>query len=112
MPVAAKLQRQPAFSKSMPISGTPIADANFAEPSKIEVAEVRSFAGNQYPIAFALAGNVGASPMPSSRRAAKKPPRLGVTAAAKEAMLQMKVLTRPTRRTPNLSSTTPTGSWH
>jgi hypothetical protein len=29
------------------MSGTPIADANFAEPSKMDVAELRSFAGNQ-----------------------------------------------------------------
>ena len=47
MPVAAKLQRQPTFSSNMPMSGTPMADANLAEPSKIEVAELRSFAGNQ-----------------------------------------------------------------
>ena len=47
MPVAAKLQRQPTFSNRMPMIGTPIADANLAEPSKIEVAELRSLAGNQ-----------------------------------------------------------------
>jgi len=33
-------------------------------------------------------------------------------AAANEAALHRKVPTRPTRRTPNLSRTTPMGSWH
>jgi hypothetical protein len=63
-------------------------------------------------MALALAGKVGASPMPRRRRAAKKPPMLGVMAAKKEARLQMKVLMRPTRLTPYLSRTTPMGSWH
>jgi hypothetical protein len=31
----------------MPIIGTPIAEANLAAPSKIDVAELRSRAGNQ-----------------------------------------------------------------
>src|SRR5882757_9346584 len=47
MPVAAKLQRQPTFSRSMPISGTPIADANFAEPSKMEAAQVGRNGGSK-----------------------------------------------------------------
>jgi len=62
-------------------------------------------------MALALAGKVGASPTPSRKRAAKSPLRLGVMAAAKDATLQRKVLTRPTRLIPNLSSRTPTGNW-
>ncbi len=45
--MTAKLQRQPTLSSRMPISGTPIADANLAAPSKIEVAKLRSREGNQ-----------------------------------------------------------------
>src|ERR1700761_7703905 len=105
----AKLHRHPTTSNSMPIAGTPIAEASLAAESKIEVAELRSFAGNHCPIALAFAGKVGASPTPSRRRAAKKPQRFGVTAAPKEATLQRKVLIRPIFLTPNLSSSTPTG---
>ena len=71
----------------MPISGTPMAEANFAAESKSEVAKLRSRAGNHRPMALAFAGNVGASPTPSRKRAAKKPPRLGVAAAANDAAL-------------------------
>jgi hypothetical protein len=99
-PVAAKLQRQPTFSRAIPISGTPMAKANLAAESKMAVAKQRSLGGNQWPIAFAFAGKVGASPTPSRNRAAKNPPRLGVMAAPKEAMLQRKVLIRPIRRMP------------
>ena len=109
MPVAAKLQRQPKCNSRTPITGTPIADANFAAASKIAVARLLSTAGNQYPTAFAFAGNVGASPIPKSNREAKKAPTPVEAAAAKEATLQMIVLTRPTSRTPNLSSNKPDG---
>src|SRR5580692_11477263 len=96
-PVTAKLHRQPTFSNRTPISGTPIAEANLAAPSNSEVAKLRSREGNHCPIALAFAGKVGASPTPSRRRAAKKPPTLGVIAAPKEARLHRKVLIRPTR---------------
>ena len=94
----------------MPSSGTPIAEASFAAASVSEVAKLRSRDGNQTPIAFAFAGNVGASPIPSSSRALKNPGRLGVIAAANDARLQMKMPIRCTRFTPKRSSTTPTGS--
>src|SRR6266550_7055273 len=110
-PVAAKLHLQPKRSSRMPINGTPIAEANFAAASKMAVARLLSCLGNQYPIAFALAGKVGASPIPSKRRAAKKPPIPLEIAAPKEAMLQRIVLTRPTRRTPKRSSNKPDGIW-
>jgi hypothetical protein len=42
MPVAAKLQRQPTLIKTMPMIGTPMAEANFAAASKSEVAKLRS----------------------------------------------------------------------
>jgi len=61
---------------------------------------------------LALAGKVGASPTPKTNLAANNPPRLDETAAPKDAMLQIKVLIRPMRRTPNLSSSTPIGNWH
>jgi len=70
--------------------------SNFAAASKIAVDRLLSCLGNQYPIAFALAGKVGASPIPSRRRAAKKPPIPVEIAAPKEAMLQRMVLMRPT----------------
>src|SRR5579859_6611496 len=111
MPVAAKLQRQPTLSSRSPISGTPIADENLAAESKSEVAKLRSLGGNQRPTALAFAGKVGASPIPRSRRAPKRPPRVGVIDAAKEATPQRKMLMRPTRRMPNLSRITPIGSW-
>lgn len=88
-----------------------MAGANFAAESKMAVAKLRSDEGNQRPMALALAGKVGDSPTPRRRRAAKKPLRLGVMAAKKEATLQMKMLMRPTRLTPNLSRMTPMGSW-
>ncbi len=47
MPVAAKLQRQPIWSRRRPRSGTPMAEENFAEESKMEVAKLRSLVGNQ-----------------------------------------------------------------
>ena len=62
-------------------------------------------------MAFAFAGKVGASPTPSRKRAAKRPPTLGETAAANDATLHRNVLTRPTRRIPNLSRITPIGNW-
>src|SRR3954453_15472496 len=87
-PVAAKLSLHPTRNRRMPMSGTPIAEANLAAASKIEVAKLRSSGGNQKPIALALAGTVDASPTPSNRRAPKRPPTVGVIAAAKDATLQ------------------------
>ena len=110
-PVKAKLQRHPAWIRTMPMTGTPMAEANLAAASKSDVARLRSRSGNQRPMALALAGKVGASPTPSSKRAPKNALRLGAAAAANEAALQMNVPMRPTRRTPSLSSTTPMGNW-
>ncbi len=62
-----------------------MAEANLAAASKSEVASLRSRAGNQRPMALALAGKVGASPTPSNKRAPNNPLRFGVTAAANEA---------------------------
>src|SRR5665213_2906258 len=111
-PVMAKLQRQPNFSSRMPMIGTPIADANLAAESKMDDARLRSRAGNQRPMALALAGKVGASPTPNSSRAAKNPPSPGVIAEQNDATLHKKVLIRPMRRMPNLSKSTPIGNWH
>jgi hypothetical protein len=58
-----------------------MAEASFAAESKKELARLRSSGGNHAPIAFAFAGNVGASATPSRKRAAKKPPTVGVAAA-------------------------------
>src|SRR5277367_494915 len=102
-PVTAKLQRHPILSSNRPMMGTPMADENLAAESNSEVAKLRSWGGNQRPMALAFAGKVGASPTPSRKRAANRPPMLGEIAAAKDAMLHKKVLTRPTRRIPNLS---------
>src|SRR5579863_2361437 len=110
MPVAAKLQRQPKRISSRPSSGTPAAGANFDAASKMAVERLRSRAGNQYPTALELAGNVGASPTPRRRRAAKKLPTPVAAAAPKDATLQRKVLKRPTSFTPKRSSSTPQGS--
>jgi len=93
------------------MSGTPMAEENFAAASKMAVAKLRSSMGNQRPTALALAGKVGASPMPRRKRAPKKPATEGVRAAAKEARLQMKMLMRPMRLTPKRSRRTPMGSW-
>src|SRR5579863_1124037 len=108
-PVAAKLQRQPKYKSSRPIHGTPMAVENFAAESVIDVARPRSSRVNQYPRAFAFAGNVGDSLTPKSKRAPKNQPRPGESAAAKEEMLHSSALIRPTRRTPSQSSKTPAG---
>ena len=108
-PVAAKLHRQPNFSNSNPRIGTPIAVENFAAASVIAVARLRSPFVNQYPIAFAFAGNVGASPRPNRSLAPKNPVIPLEIAAPNEAALQSSVLTNPTRRTPKRSSKTPDG---
>src|SRR5271167_2123851 len=108
-PVTAKLQRQPKYKRSKPISGTPIALENFAAASVIAVARPRSSRVNQYPKAFAFAGNVGDSLTPRSKRAPKNQLRPGARAAAKEATLHSSALIRPTRRTPKRSSKTPAG---
>src|ERR1700689_2371209 len=110
-PVKAKLQRHPEWIRTMPITGTPMAEANSAAESLSEVAKLRSRSGNQRPMAFEFAGNVGDSPTPSKSRAPKKALRLGAAAAANEAALQIKVPMRPTRRTPSLSRKTPIGNW-
>src|ERR1700728_3551608 len=101
--VKAKLQRHPEWIRTIPMRGTPMAEANLAAESLSEVAKLRSRSGNQRPMAFELAGKVGDSPTPSKSRAPKNAFRLGAAAAAKEAALQMKVPIRPTRRTPSLS---------
>src|SRR5271170_5131876 len=108
-PVAAKLQRQPKYKSSSPMSGTPTAVENFAAASVIAVARLLSSRVNQYPKALAFAGNVGDSLTPSSNRAPKNQFSPGATAAAKEATLQRNALMRPTRRTPQRSSKTPAG---
>ena len=110
-PVAAKFHRQPKYSNKRPSNGIPIAEENFAAASNMAVARLRSSFGNQYPVAFALAGNVGASPIPKRNRAPNKPPTPVEMAAAKEAILQITVLMMPTRRTPKRSSSSPEGSW-
>src|ERR1035438_6901616 len=110
-PVRAKLQRHPIFSRMIPSRGTPSTDENLAAESKLAVAKPRFAAGNHSPIALALAGKVGASPTPSRNRAANRLGIPGATDAQNDATLQMNVLIRPTRRTPNLSSSTPTGNW-
>src|ERR1039458_7411772 len=104
-PVKAKLQRHPEWMRTMPMTGTPMAEANLAAESLSEVAKLRSRSGNQSPMALALEGKVGASPTPSRNRAPKNALRLGAADAAKEAALQINVPMRPTRRTPSLSST-------
>ena len=82
---------------------------NFAAASVIAIARLLSVRPNQYPIALAFAGNVGDSLTPKSSRAPKNQFNPGASAPPNEAMLQSKVLTRPTRRTPSRSSKTPAG---
>src|SRR6267142_449215 len=53
-------------------------------------------------MAFALAGNVGASPIPRRNRAPNKPPRPVEMAAAKEGTLQTKLAARPGKRKDSL----------
>src|ERR1700712_4962985 len=103
--------RQPTRSSSSPSRGTPMAFASLAALSKMAVASDRSLEGNHEPTAFALAGKVGASPMPSSNRAAKNRNTPGANAAATDARPQMKMDHSETLRTPNRSSKTPVGSW-
>ncbi len=110
IPVAAKLHRHPNRNITSPIAGTPIADENFAMESKIAVAKLRSSVGNQYPTAFAFAGNVGASPTPNKRRAPRNPVNPEEIAAPNEATLHNKVLIRPTSFTPKRSRIRPEGS--
>jgi hypothetical protein len=47
---------------------------NFAAASKIAVASARSWRGNQYPVAFELAGKPGASAAPSRTRSPRRVP--------------------------------------
>src|SRR6267142_6729681 len=61
-------------------------------------------------MAFALPGNVGASPIPKRNRDANMAPIPAETAAPNEATLQTIVLTMPTRLTPNRSSSNPEGT--
>lgn len=111
-PVNAKLHRQPILNRIRPSSGTPIAEENLADESKIAVARLRARGGNHNPTALAFAGNVGASPTPNKKRAPNKLGIPGAAAALNDAMLQTNVLTRPIRFTPNRSSSTPIGNWH
>src|SRR5271166_508495 len=96
-PVAAKLQRQPKYTSSRPINGTPMALENFAAASVMAVARLLSSRVNQYPKALALAGKVGDSLTPKRRRAPKNQFRPGESAAAKDARLHKRVLILPTR---------------
>src|SRR5271166_37714 len=102
-----KPQRQPRLTIAKATSGTPITFENFAAESKIAVERERSFVGNQYPVAFWLAGKAGASATPNKTRAAKIPPAKAVIV---DATAQRKAPQRPTRFTPNRSSTMPPGT--
>jgi len=88
----------------------PIAEENLAAASKIAVARLRSLGGNQCPMALAFPGKVGASPMPSSKRANRNPQTPVASAAANEARLQISAPTLAIVRTPNRSSNTPEGT--
>src|SRR3954451_13951188 len=101
-PVVAKLIRHPSLISTTPISGTPMADANFEAPSNIAVARLRSCRGNQDPVALELAGKVGASPTPRRRRLATNPVTLVAAPPRNEASDQTRALRHPMSRTPNL----------
>src|SRR5260221_10484117 len=88
----------------------PMAEENFAIESNIALARLGSFVANQYPAAFAVPGNVGASPIPNKIRAPNRLFTPSDTAAANDAAAQIIVLTMPTRLTPNRSSSNPEGS--
>src|SRR3978361_1680525 len=81
-PVMPKPQRQPNCTTASATKGTPITFANLAAASKIAVAIARSLRGNQYPVAFELAGKPGASANPSTTRAARMPPNPPANAVA------------------------------
>ena len=109
--VAPNDRRHPTRSSSRPSSGTPMALANLAALSKRAVASDRSDGGNHALTAFAFAGKVGASPTPSSSRAAKNSSTPGATTAASDARAHTPTDASVMRRTPNLSSSTPVGNW-
>src|ERR1700722_9672431 len=88
-------QRHPRCTTARAITGTPIALENFAAASNSAVDVARSVLGNQYPVALAFAGKLGASAAPSISRPAKmptKPPAQAVTVAAR---VQRNALQRP-----------------
>src|SRR5579871_5944263 len=109
IPVTKKLHRQPKRNKITPRNGIPIAVENFAAESVIAVARLLSFSGNQYPSALALPGNTGDSPIPRRKRASRKLTTPVEAAAANEAKLHNREPIRPTRRTPQRSSSAPAG---
>ena len=71
--VMAKAPRQPNSTSATAINGTPTTWENFAVPSNSAVARLRSWRGNQWPVAFEFNGKLGASAIPSSTRAMKMP---------------------------------------
>ena len=89
-----KPHRQPNCTTASATNGTPMTLANLAAASKIAVAVARSPRGNQYPVAFALAGNAGPSATPNTKRAARIPPNPPAKAVAPEAIDQRTALTR------------------
>ena len=58
-PVRAKLQRHPASSNAMPITGTPIAEENLAAASNIAVARLRSCGWKPQPDGLGIGGKRG-----------------------------------------------------
>ena len=102
--------RQLNLSITNATSGTPSTLENFAAESKMAVERARSVNGNQWPVAFWLAGKAGASATPSSTRAAMMPPKPLAIAVRPEAMTHRNALARPTRVTPNRSRIMPPGT--
>src|SRR5579864_3558517 len=98
-----KPQRHPSLTMASATSGTPITLENFAAASKIDVANARSLRGNQYPVAFELAGKPGASATPNRMRAPKILPKPPAKAVKVEKSDQKNVLTRLTLVTPKRS---------
>ena len=70
----ANIQRQPNRSISSVTSGTAIAEPSVDEQFQMPVAVPRPRTLNQSRTMRALAGDCGASPAPSSSRAAKNSP--------------------------------------
>ena len=101
--------RQPKPKIANATTGTPITLPSFCDPSKIAVARPRSRRGNQYPVAFELAGNDGASAIPNRNRPANKLQYPVDAAVIAEATPHSPALSRPIPFTPNRSSTSPIG---
>ena len=101
--------RQPNRTTTSATNGMPITLENFAAASKSEVANERSWRGNQYPVAFELAGKLGASAAPSRMRAARMPRNPLAKAVAIDATDQRNVLNRLTKVTPKRSRIMPVG---